>query len=80
MSKGLERAQEAMRAKREAGEEVERRNPMEKHLDEPSSRALAVAAKCFDCVGGLNADGGYRRCIRECASPRCPLYNFRPYK
>ena len=76
----LQKAQAAMAAKRAAGEEIERLNPAEKARAEPKSRSAAMAAKCFDCVGGCNADHGYRRAIRECPAPQCALYAFRPYR
>jgi hypothetical protein len=80
MATPLEKAQAAMAAKRAAGIEIERLNPAEKAAKSPASRSLAIAAKCFDCVGGENADGGFRRCIRECPSTKCALYQLRPYK
>lgn len=76
----LEKAREAMAARRAAGEKIVRRNPLEQHLLDPSSRKKAMDAVCFDCVGGVNADGGYRRAIRDCGCPKCPLYSFRPYQ
>lgn len=76
----LQKAQAAMAAKRAAGIEIERLNPAEKAAQNPASLRLAVNAKCFDCVGGANADNGYRRCIRECPSTKCALYQLRPYK
>ncbi len=38
------------------------------------TRAQAIRAKCYDCMGGY--DGGKR----DCEIPRCPLYQFMPYK
>jgi hypothetical protein len=75
----LQRAREAAAAKRAAGELVQL-SPAEKAAKNPTSRSLALAAKCFDCVNGPNADGGYRRAIRECPSTKCALHNFRPYQ
>lgn len=75
----LDAARAAMQAKRDAGETIERLDPRQRHLETPGSRALAVAAKCFDCVGGKCADGGYRKAVRECPSTKCALYAFRPY-
>jgi CTP:molybdopterin cytidylyltransferase MocA len=79
MKKALELAHAARKAKKDAGETLVRRNPLERFQEKPG-RALAVNAKCFDCVGQLNADGGYRRAIRECPSKTCPLHSFRPYQ
>ncbi len=76
----LDLARERMAAMREAGEVPERLNPREKALANPTSRSLAVAAKCYDCVGGECADGGYRKAIRECPSQTCALKGFRPYQ
>jgi hypothetical protein len=80
MTTPLEKAQAAMRAKREAGEQIVRLSPREKAERNPKSLRFAANAKCFDCVGGDNADGGFRRCIRECPSVMCPLHNLRPYQ
>ena len=55
-------------------------DPITKAKANPKSYTLAIAAKCYDCVGGPVADGGYRACIRDCPSTRCPLYNLRPYR
>jgi hypothetical protein len=79
MSEALKRAHEAMRARREAGEVIERLDPMEKARRNPTSRALAIAAKCWDCQGG-NADPGVRRRVGECSITRCPLHPVRPYQ
>lgn len=76
----LQRAQAAMAARRAAGETIVQLNPAQRAAKNPTSRSLAIAAKCYDCTGGSNADGGYRRCIRECPSTRCALYAFRPYQ
>lgn len=80
MTPALEAARAAREAKLAAGIPLERLDPMQRAAANPTSRSLAIAAKCFDCVGGSNADGGYRRCIRECPSTRCALYAFRPYQ
>jgi hypothetical protein len=76
----LQRAHAAMAARRAAGEKIVQLTPAEKAAANPTSRSLAINAKCFDCVGGEHADGGYRRCIRECPSTRCALYQLRPYQ
>ena len=80
MNEALQKAQAAMKAKREAGESVERLDPLEKAKAKPTSLRLATNAKCFDCVGGKNADNGYRRAIRECCAISCPLHTVRPYQ
>lgn len=76
----LQKAQAAIAAKRAAGIEIERLNPMEKAAKNPTSLRLAINAKCFDCVGGSNADGGFRGSIRTCPSTRCSLHSVRPYQ
>ncbi len=38
------------------------------------TRAGAIKAKCYDCMGGY-ADG-----IADCQDHDCPLYPFHPYK
>lgn len=75
----LERAHAAMRARREAGETITRRNPLEKAAGKPTSLRLAVSAKCFDCVG-RECDPGWRDRIRTCTVARCPLHPVRPYQ
>ncbi len=55
-------------------ESVTRKNPLEKHKDDPKSRAKAIGAKCWDCTGGQREE------IRKCPMTDCPLYGFRPYK
>jgi hypothetical protein len=80
MSTALEKAHAVMRAKREAGEEIVRLSPREKAERNPSSLRLAINARCYDCVGSENADGGYRRCIRECPAVRCSLHPVRPHQ
>lgn len=58
-------------------------NAIVKSQEDPVSRAKAINAFCFSCMGGtINSlpDPGYRQAIRECTSPDCPLYSFRPYQ
>lgn len=75
----LEKAHAAMRARREAGEVITRRNPIEKARDKPASLRLAVSGKCFDCCG-QDCDPGWRERIRNCPVTRCPLHPVRPYQ
>lgn len=79
MTTPLEKAHAAMRARREAGEVVTRRDPIEKAASKPTSLRLACSAKCFDCVG-RDADPGWRKRIGECSVTRCPLWPVRPYQ
>jgi hypothetical protein len=76
----LARANAAIAAKRAAGESIKHLRPDERAQLHPESRAHAISAKCYDCVGGLNADGGYRAAIRECPASRCALHRWRPYR
>lgn len=65
-----------------------RRNPLEKAREAPvgastgMKRRLAVAAKCWECMGGPDHGVSRRTCdeIRMCTSPRCPLFGVRPYR
>lgn len=76
-SAALERAREALAARIAAGLPA-RKDPIERLAAKPTSKALAIAAKCFDCVGGHSADRGWRRQVRECPSSKCPLFAVRP--
>lgn len=75
----LEKAHEAMRARRAAGETIVRLDPMEKARKKPKSLRLAITAKCADCVG-WHGDPGARGRIRDCNVTKCPLHNVRPYQ
>lgn len=79
MSKALEAARAAMRAKMDSGEGLERLDPIEKHLRSPSSLRLAINAKCFDCVG-RDGDPNWRGRVSECSCTHCPLHSVRPYQ
>lgn len=69
----IEKAQQALKKKREAGE-IQRLDPIAKALQNPNSLRLAINAKCWECVCGSILE------IRKCSSPTCPLYTHRPYK
>lgn len=56
-----------------------RMNPMEKAEKNPKSRALAIAAKCYDCQG-QDQDPGVRWRIGNCVGTGCPLEPVRPYQ
>lgn len=56
-----------------------RKNPIERLADSPDSLRRAITAKCYECVG-MDGDPGFRDTIRTCTSPKCPLYNVRPYQ
>ena len=80
MSDALTKAHEALRAKREAGEAVERIDPIEKARRNPKSLRRAVTAMCVRCFGGGEGAPVPRRDIRDCTAPACPLYLLRPYR
>lgn len=75
----IEKAQEALKAKRESGESVERLNPIEKAQKNPKSLRLAINAKCYDCMG-QNSDPNVTGRIGSCEIPSCPLWPVRPYQ
>lgn len=79
MNAALQKAQEAIQAKREAGIEIERLDPIEKAARNPNSLRLAVNAKCWDCQGGMS-DPGIRERIGKCQVERCSLHPVRPYQ
>jgi hypothetical protein len=54
-------------------------DPIVKSRQKPTSLRLAINAKCCECIGGIIASG-WRREIRDCTAPRCPLYPLRPYQ
>ena len=58
---------------------VESLNPLQKLQRNPKSRAQAVKAMCWQCMGEGN-DSGWRWGIGNCTIPDCALYHFRPYQ
>lgn len=75
----LEKARAAMAAKREAGEKLVYRDPIEKAIADPTSKTKALKAKCWECVGAGD-DPGAKQTIGECTSFDCPLWPHRPYQ
>jgi hypothetical protein len=76
----LELARKKRKEMIEAGEKVERLDPIQKAAQKPGSLRLAVNAKCWDCVGA-GADPNPRGLIRDCTcGSSCPLYSVRPYQ
>ena len=60
----------------------DQKNPYQKFL-EKNTRKTAIDAFCMQCMGTSDPDApqaGYRRDIKECTAPACPLYNWRPYQ
>lgn len=70
----IQKAHEAMRIRREAGEVIKKLNPMEKSQKKPTSLRLAVNAKCWDCCVGQKKE------VKICPSKDCPLWAVRPYQ
>jgi hypothetical protein len=57
-------------------------NPILRHMRNPSSRVLAINAKCAECFG-CTADyleKGFKESISSCSSYSCPLHELRPYQ
>lgn len=73
----LEKARKALQEKRQRGEEPERLDPKQKAKRKPNSKALAIAAMCFQCMG---EEKSYRADIRNCTAKGCSLYPHRPFQ
>lgn len=56
-------------------------NPIARFRKNPT-RPNAIKAMCANCMGCTDEEinPGFRSLIRDCTSPKCPLYAFRPYK
>jgi len=70
----LEKARAVRRAAKDAGEVIERKNPVEKLRAKPKSLRLAVNAKCYDCAHFQKKE------ITLCPAKGCPLWAVRPYQ
>jgi hypothetical protein len=57
-------------------------NPLLQAMAKPKSRRAAINAKCAECMGCTidHIECGFRREIRNCTAPHCPLFTFRPYQ
>jgi len=75
----LEKARAVARARREAGEETIRLTPIEAAQADPNSRAKAIKAKCYECMGGEDSDN-WKKSVKHCSSMGCPLLALRPYQ
>lgn len=76
----LELARQKRKAMAEQGVKVVHLSFKEKLLQNPTSRSLAIAAKCWECAGdGADGHKMTKDTIRTCKSP-CALRDFRPYK
>ena len=79
----MKQARARQRELAEAGELTKEHNLMKKAAADPRSKAKAIAAFCFHCMGGTIdqlPDGGWKELIRTCTAPGCPLYRHRPYR
>lgn len=79
MNEALRKAQEAMAARRAAGETIVVLDPIQKAHANPTSLRKAINGKCWDCVGAGH-DPNPRKEIGQCPSTDCPLWNVRPYQ
>ncbi|QBJ80548.1 hypothetical protein DKK66_20095 (plasmid) [Aquitalea sp. USM4] len=75
----LDLAREKARALRESGVQIVRLDPIEKARTNPQSKALAIRAKCWECVGAGH-DANPRQEIRDCSVTHCPLHPVRPWQ
>jgi hypothetical protein len=57
-------------------------NPIQQFINNSTSRAYAVKAKCAECVGCTpdHLEKGFKESISSCLSYSCPLHRFRPYQ
>ncbi len=53
-----------------------RLNPIDRAKANPNSKAMAIRAMCYHCVGGERAVDS----IRNCTTTHCGLYARRPYQ
>lgn len=73
----LQKAHLARQKKIEDGTfQVIRMSPVERAKANPNSKALAIRAMCYSCVGGERAVDS----IRNCTTDFCALYPHRPYQ
>lgn len=75
----IRRQGEEMRAARKAAGLRATRTPIEAAQDNPKSLRKAITAKCYECMGG-GQERGWKQLIRDCTSPKCPLWPVRPYQ
>ena len=56
-------------------------NPISKNM-KAGTRKNAINAFCAQCMGCTDEwlEPGFRKAIRECTSPKCALYDWRPYQ
>lgn len=55
-------------------------NPTERAKQNPRSKALAIRANCFECVGG-DATPNWQKEVLNCSlADKCSLFLHRPYQ
>lgn len=74
MTSRLELARQARLSK-----PVENLNPLEKLQRKPTSRAFAINAMCYQCMGE-GSDSGWKWAIGNCSVKSCALFDLRPYQ
>lgn len=75
MNDALRKAQEAMKKKREAGEEIERVEPHVKALKaKPNELRARINGFCYECVGHSRSE------VKKCTAVKCPLHACRPWQ
>ena len=70
----LQKAQQVIRDRREAGETIERLNPIEKSIKFPISLRFAIHGTCYDCSNSQRDE------IKHCPCSNCTLWHVRPYQ
>ena len=75
LAKARAKAQEM----RDKGIKPQRKTPIERLADNPTSLRNAINAKCWDCENG-DADPHVSRRIGTCPITTCPLWNVRPHQ
>ncbi len=78
-SNKVQQARNECAANRKAAGLKTTRTPMEKLADDPKSKAKAIVAKCFDCVGG-NGDRCWQWRVGNCDVTDCALFHCRPHR
>ncbi|MAX51238.1 MAG: hypothetical protein CMH22_05170 [Methylophaga sp.] len=76
-------AQEALKEYREKIRtgEIEKppqKTPLDRHLEDKTSKAKAIVAFCFQCIYDPAEKGSWKTQVRNCPCTDCPLWNVRP--
>ena len=61
---------------------IRNHNPVERFFALAPSRKRAIEAMCASCMGCTkdHLEEGFKKEIRDCTSPQCPLHRLRPYQ